>query len=216
MIFRLSTLPLIATAVALFSSGINPQKANAQNFPFETTYSTKVTLTELRDNIFKAELEGSSSDAPYGLTDFSITNSYTRQNPVTNEFVFDPDPAKFNLSGLPKATLILSGDGKDKLFGELSGSTTIDFENGVGSGSSTLKIIGGEGIFNGAIGILNVIENDIVNPDGSIEPQFTTFGSFKVVKTVSEPKNTKTILGMGIIGAGLMLRQRRKKIGGQK
>ncbi|MEM9925923.1 MAG: hypothetical protein AAF915_19590 [Cyanobacteria bacterium P01_D01_bin.50] len=215
MTFRLSTLPLITTALALLSLGLNSQKANAHNFPLETTYSTEVTLTELANNFFRADLEGSSSDAPYGLTDFKVRNSYAKLNPDIGEFVFDPDPTKLdsgdlNVEDLPKATLTLSGNGSDKLFGELSGSTTIDFEKGVGSGSSILKIVGGEGRFNGATGILNVSESDIVNPDGSIEPQFTTSGSFQVAKTIPEPRNTKTILGMGIIGAGLLLHQHRK------
>ncbi|MEO1374544.1 MAG: hypothetical protein AAFW70_09555 [Cyanobacteria bacterium J06635_10] len=215
MTFRFSTLPLITTTVALLSLGINSQKANAQNFPLETTYSSEVTLTELGNNFFQADVQGSSPDAPYGLTDFEIRNSYAKLNPDIGEFVFDPDPTKLdnrgvNVEGLPKGTLTLSGDGSDKLFGELIGSTTIDFEEGVGSGSSILKIVGGEGRFNGATGILNVSENDIVNPDGSINPRYTTSGSFQVAKTIPEPRNTKTILGMGIIGAGLLLHQRQK------
>lgn len=211
---RLSTLSLITTTVALIGLAINPPKASAQTtFPLETTYFTEVTLTELSDNLFRADLQGSSPDAPYGLTNFTIENSYAQLNPNTGQFVFDPDPTKFNLEGVPKGILTLSGSGRDKLFGELAGSTTIDFENRVGSGSSTLKIVGGEGRFKGATGVLDVLENDIVTTEGFIQPAFTTSGSFQVPQTVPEPRNTTTILGIGIIGAGLMLRQRRKNSG---
>ena len=208
---RLSALSLITSTIVLAGLGLNSPKANAQNFPLETTYSTQVNLTDLGNNIFRADLEGTSNDAPYGLTNFSITNSYAKFNPATNEFVFDPNPEVFNLENEPKGQLTLSGDSSDKLFGELAGSTIIDFSNSVGSGSSTLKIVGGEGRFVGATGVLDVLENDIVTSEGAIQPSFTTSGSFQISQTVPEPRNTKTILGIGIIGSGLLVGQRRKK-----
>lgn len=214
MTLRLSTLSLITTAVALVSVGINPQKASAQNtFPFEATYTAEITTTPLGENIFEATDIAVSSDAPYGLTNL-FNRNYARLNPETGVFTYGPDPAIIGLEDLPFGTTTLSGDGSDKLFGTISGSSAIDFENLVGTGSSTITITDGAGRFSGAMGTLDVSETTVVspNPEDPIDAEFLITGSFTVPETVPEASNTKTILGMGIIGAGLLIRQRRKKI----
>ena len=215
MTLSLSTLSLITTAVALVGVGINPQKASAQTtLPFEATYDVQITTTPLGENIFEAADIGVSTDAPYGLTNLVNTN-YARLNPETGVFTYGPDAeAIIDLEELPIGPVTLSGDGSDRLFGTISGSSAIDFENLVGTGSATLTITGGAGRFMGAMGTLDISETAVVspNPQDPIDAEFLVTGSFTVPQSVPEATNTKTILGMGIIGTSLLLRQRRKKI----
>lgn len=103
--------------------------------------------------------------------------NYAEFNPDTGVFTFGPDPATFGLEGLPIGTLTLSGNGSDKLFGTVSGSVSVDFENLVGTGSSTITITGGAGRFNRAIGTLDLLENATLSPDPTapIESRLTLY-----------------------------------------
>jgi hypothetical protein len=124
-------------------------------------------------------------------------------------FTYSADPAEFGLEGLPlDTTITLSGTGSDKLFGTNSGSTAVDFENLVGTGSGTITITGGEGKFIGAAGTLDLLENDTLSPDPTapIEAQLTISGSFQAVP---EPSPNTTVIGISAIGAGLLLHSRR-------
>jgi hypothetical protein len=130
-------------------------------------------------------------------------------NPDSSVFTFGPDPATYGLEGFPIGTLTLSGQGSDKLFGTISGFAAIDFANGVGSGSSTVTITGGEGTFSGATGIFSLLENNTLSPDPTAPIMATLFikGSFQ---TVPEPGTNTALIGVGTIAVGLSLYSRRR------
>ncbi len=207
MIFRLYTSWLFGVALTLLGFGSGASASAQSTYPFEATYNAEITTRPIIGNISEATDIGESADAPYGLTSW-INMNYAEFNPDTGVFTFGPDPATFGLEGLPIGTLTLSGNGSDKLFGTVSGSVSVDFENLVGTGSSTITITGGAGRFNGAIGTLNLLENATLSPDPTapIESRLTVSGSFEAVP---EPKTgTGTLIAIGVIGAGFILHRR--------
>jgi len=64
--------------------GANTTKAIAQTiYPFDVVYNTEVTLTPIAStNVSQAFVSGFNSDAPYGLTNFSSINNYSRIDPI--------------------------------------------------------------------------------------------------------------------------------------
>ena len=84
----------------------------------------------------------------------------------------------------------------------------------LGLGLNTTKV---NGRFEGATGTLTLSENTIFDPNATMEPSTTgtavLTGSFTVAQKVPEAGNTKTIFGIGIIGAGLLLHKRHYFIG---
>ena len=66
-------------------------------------------------------------------------------------------------------------------------------------------------MFSGATGTLSFSEVDAL----SLDPAVPTRASSSVngsLQVVPEPKSDVTLVGMGIIGAGVVLRQRRRKV----
>jgi hypothetical protein len=205
---RLYHVWLVPAAFTLLGFGPGAAKAIAQTtYPFEATYNAEITTRAIAPNISKTSETGESADAPYGLTNLTIVN-YAELDPDTSVFTFGPDPATFGLEDLPFGTFTLSGNGSDKLFGTISGSVSVDFENLVGTGSSTITITGGEGRFSGATGTLGFLENDTFSPDPTapIQAQFSINGSFEAVP---EPIPNTTVIGISAIGVGFLLHSRR-------
>ncbi len=202
---------LLACTVALVGFGLGATRASAQTtYPFEATYNVETTAIPIPSyvNVFQAIDIGESTNAPYGLTTVFNSN-YAVSNSNGSVFTFGPDPATYGLEGFPIGTLTLSGQGSEKLFGTISGFAALDFANGVGSGSSTVTITGGEGRFNGATGVFSLVENDTLSPDPTapIKATWLVKGSFQ---TVPEPGTNIALIGVGAIAVGLSLYSRHR------
>jgi hypothetical protein len=208
------TLSLISGTVALLGLGLSITKVNAQTtFPFETIYKTQSTTREIAPNITEITVLGESENAPYGLNNLE-SMSYIRLDPDTGVSTFVPNAAEFGLENLPSLEDVISGDGNDKLIGTSTGTAITDLENLTVSIDGTINITDGAGKFQGATGSFNLSEDLQISadPTAPLVGEALVSGSFTVPQQVPEAANTKTILGIGIIGAGLLLRQRRKKI----
>ncbi|MCL6752605.1 hypothetical protein KBT16_17190 [Nostoc sp. CCCryo 231-06] len=215
---KLGSLTLSFIPVALLSLGLNVTKANAQiTFPFEATYNTQSVFEPIQDTVFKSTVTGESTDAPYGLTNF-IRMNYIERNDNTGVESIVRDATEFGIEGLPILIETFFGSGNNKLFASTSSTAIRNVEDFTASISGTTTIVGGEGNFQGATGTLTLSENVTFNPNATTEPSTTgtviLSGSFTVPQRVPEAGNTTTLVGIGIIGASLLLRQRRKIISG--
>jgi len=213
MIFRLYTSWLFGVALTLLGFGSGASASAQTTYPFEATYNAEITTRPIIGNISEATDIGESADAPYGLTSW-INMNYAEFNPDTGVFTFGPDPATFGLEGLPIGTLTLSGNGSDKLFGTVSGSVSVDFENLVGTGSSTITITGGTGLFENATGEITFTQNDRLTSTNLTDPfegQAILNFSVQTAQAVPEPSTNATLVGASVIGFGLLLRRHRRK-----
>lgn len=213
---KLGSFALSFIQIALLSLGLNVAKADAEvTFPFEATYNTESVFEPIQDNVFKSTVTGKSTDAPYGLTNFLRMN-YIERNDNTGAESIVKDATEFGIEGLPILIETFFGSGDDKLFASTTGTAIRNVEDFTASISGTTSIVGGEGNFQGATGILMLSENVIFNLNSTTEPRTTgtvvLSGSFTVPQKVSEAGNTTTLVGIGIISASLLLRQRRKII----
>lgn len=203
----LKNIWLIPT-ITLLGFGVGNQDAIAQTtYPFNTTYNAEISNTPLNQTdtevISQTSVTGESANAPYGLTNLTI-NNYSSVDFATGVARYDSDPAVFGLENLPLGTLSLSGEGSDKLFGTNRGTASLE------SGTGTITITGGEGRFVGATGTLDLSQTITSNPDPTgvsapIISSATISGSFQ---TVPEPSTNATLIGIGMIGAGFLLRRR--------
>lgn len=204
---------LFGVALTLVGFGASVPKAIAQTtYPFETTYDAEINTTLLEQSdaeiILETNVTGESTDAPYGLTNLQIEN-YSSVDPATGVVRYDSDPATFGLEGLPLGTLTLSGNGNDKLFGTNRGTVSGD------TGSGTITLTGGEGRFVGATGTLDLFQTITSSPDPTgvtapiISPA-TISGSFQTSEAVPEPRTDASLVSIGLIGAGFLLRRYRR------
>ena len=192
-------------------------KAVAQTvFPFETTYNTVSVFEEVRPSITQITVTGESETAPYGFTNLSSL-SYGRLNLDTNELITTQDPARFGNSDLPFGeNRIFNRNNDDSVFVRESVTRPfpIDFANQTASIVSNLSITGGSGRFKGATGTLNVSVEDILASDSTAfsKGQVTYRADILTPQAVPEPRNNiTTLVGMGAIGVGLLVRRRRLK-----
>lgn len=200
---KLGSLTLSFISLALLM-GLNETKANAQiTFPFEATYNTQRFFEQIQNDVFKLTVTGESTDAPYGLTNF-IRMNYIERSIIGVEST-DPDATAFGIEGLPILTDTFFGSGNDKLFASTSTTVLRNFEDVTISVFGTTTIVGGEGNFQGATGTLTLSENATFNPNIGTA---VISGSFTVPQRVPEAGNNTTLVGIGIIGASLSLRQR--------
>ncbi len=216
---NLSSMPLslISGTVALLGLGLNTTEVNAQTtFPFEATYKTQSTFEPIQGNVFKSTVTGESADAAYGLTNL-IKMNYIETDENTGVQTIVTDVTEFGIEGLPVLSETFFGNVDDKLFASTTGTVTPNFEDFTTSISGTTTIVGGEGRFEDATGTLTLSENTIFDPNATTEPSTTGTaildGSFTVPQKVPEAGNTKTIFGIGMIGAGLLLHKRHYFIG---
>ncbi|MCC5666316.1 hypothetical protein LC653_20930 [Nostoc sp. CHAB 5784] len=212
MTLRSHNICLVGLVLFLVSVGANTTKAIAQTtYPFDVVYNTEVTLTPIPStDVSKAFVSGFNSDAPYGLSNFSSINNYSRTDPNTGNLVFLQDPAKFGLQGLPIGRDEFFGSGDDKLFGSSSATASFDFINRQLVGSGTITITGGTGRFSGATGILNFSEIESLDqdPTAPLKGQAFLNGSFQTPQKTPEPKTNATLFGICVIGIGWILRRR--------
>jgi hypothetical protein len=211
---RLFAARLAPFAVTLLGFGLNLKSAQAQIiYPFETIQEYETTLEPIAANISKVTNIGINIGAPYGLTNFVNTN-YNELNPNTGVFKFSPDPATFGLQNLPFGSTTYFGSTSDKLFGNISGTGLLDFQNVVGNISGTITVTGGEGKFSGATGTLTFVGNNTISPDPTAPTNGRNFVSGNIVtpKTIPESGTTAALVSFGLIGATtLLLRQQKSK-----
>lgn len=204
---RSNTVWLVPVALTLAGFGIGAVPATAQTtYPFNADYEILATAKDLTPNLEQIFLSGSSTNAPYGLNTVNSL-SYSQTNFTTGEYSFNTDPTAFGLQGLPFGLVTFSGSGDDKLFGTESGTGLIDFTTLRVTSSGTLNIIGGEGRFKGATGTIPVSQVQPLSLQIGVELK----GEAKVngfFQTVPEPNTATTLVGMGMIGIGIMLRRR--------
>lgn len=213
---RLFVARLAPFAVTLLSFGLNPPSALSQIvYPFETIQEYQATLVPIERNISKATNIGINVDAPYGLTDFVSTN-YNELNPNTGVLNVSPDPATFGLKNLPFGLVTFFGSTSDKLFGSISATGLLDFQNLVGNVLGTITITGGEGKFSGATGSLTFVENNTFtsdrDPTAPINGRAFVKGSIVAPTKVSESETTTALVGFGLIGAITLLRRHKECI----
>ena len=198
---------LAATILSFISSNTS---ATAQTiYPFEATYNSENTLTPIVDNISKVTITAESTDAPYGLTKFVNTN-YGQFDSSTGTIIFSPDAAEFGLENLPSGGVTFFGNGSDRLFGNITGTAALDFQNLVGTATGAFNITGGSGRFTGATGTFTFLENDTLNPDPTAPFKSQAFlsGSFQTPRQVPESSNTTTLVGFSLIAISLLIRRR--------
>lgn len=202
-------------AATLLTCGLSATTMAQTIYPFEAIYNSENTLVPIAENISKVTITAETGNAPYGLTKFVNTN-YGLINRDAGTIIFEPDAAKFGKTGLPLGGVTFFGQGNDNLFGTISGTAALDFQNLVGTASGTVTITGGSGRFSGATGKLSFLENDILSldPTAPIKSRAVVSGSFKTFQSVPEPRNTTTLVVMGVIGFGLLLRRRSLEVAG--
>lgn len=184
---------------------------------FEIKYSTLFTLIprpDLGENIFRATVTGESVDAAFGLTKFE-SNTYgklVKATETTQEFRFNANPSAFGLKDLPTLGDRYFGGGSGELFGTASDSAKIDFLAGTVNGGGIVTITEGTGIFDKASGQIAFTQQDKLDP--TVPPGTPVKGeailTFSVIQKVPEPTTTAALASMGVIGAGSLLRRRRK------
>jgi hypothetical protein len=195
---------LIPVALTLVGFGLSTTPAIAQ-----TTYSFSGNYDLLNGgepitpdfSYSRVDVRGTSTDALYSLTKM-IGSTYLHDF-GNGEFIANTDPATLGFPDLPIGFFILEGRGEDKLFGTESSRGTYDLETFKVSNRGTIVITGGEGRFKGATGTLFF---DEVGTRGiPYIGKLSVNGSFQ---TVPEPRADTILVGMGVIGAGLLLRRR--------
>lgn len=201
---------LFGVALTLLSFGSGAEKVSAQTvYPFEAFFESETSLEPIAPNVFRSTDIGRSNNAPYDLTNF-INVNYSQFDPNTGGFVFVPDAREFGVENLPIGTVTFFGNSSNRLFGTISGNTSVDFQNFVGTSSGTITITGGEGLFSGATGELSFLENVTVSPDPTapFRGEATIRGS---IQAVPEPRSIATLVGVGAIATNFLLRRRNRK-----
>jgi len=208
--FSSRILWLVPAALTLVSFGLSEAPVSAQDiYPFRAIYKITATGKEITPNLEQIFISGESTDAPYGLTDFNGL-VYSQTNFTTGFFNANTDPTTFGLQGMPLGSIVFSGSGNDKLFGTENATGLIDFGNRTTTASSTVTITGGTGRFGGAIGMLNFSQVEPFSDEIRVSLKGEAVGN-GTIEAVPEPRSSTIPLSMGvIIGAGVLLRRRRK------
>ena len=216
MFIRSYTVGLVPVAVMLAGFGLGVERASAQtSYDFSATYNTLVTVDPTYNpdlGIGRATITGVSTDAPYGLTNFT-SNTYSQFDPTTNVSTFNANPAAFGLQGAPILSDRYYG-GSNELFGTASDMAKFDFEQGTVSGSGTITITGGTGLFENATGEITFTQNDRLTSTNLTDPfegQAILNFSVQTAQAVPEPSTNATLVGASVIGFGLLLRRHRRK-----
>ena len=211
---------LIPAALAFGGFGLNVQSASAQatydTYDFTANYKTSVEINPFNEElgIIRATITGEKSDAPYGLN-FFISNTYGQVQPSDNpsiiKYNFNSDPATFGLTDQPRFSDRYYG-GSNELSGSANDSAEINLETNTIRGGGTITLTGGTGIFENATGTITFTQEDELGPPGtpSIGEAKLNF-SVKTPRAVPEPTATTALVGVGVLGAGVLLRKHRRK-----
>lgn len=222
-------IPVALTLVSLGSNvksaiGASPQRfAIAQTTTnFDVTYKTLFSLqprTDLGEGMFRATITGESKDALYGLTNFE-SNTYGKlveATETTQKFQFNADPTVFGLKDQKTLGDVYfnAGNNPNKVFGTANDMATINFANNTVMGGGTITLTGGAGIFENASGKITFTQQDKLDPTSPPGTPVVGEATLKFFvhtpKKVPEPTATTTLVGIGVIGTGLLLRRHRTK-----
>jgi len=202
---------LIPAALTLVGFGLSSTPASAQTtLPFEANYEVLnrfriITDPNIQPFFARANPRWTSTDAPYGLTQLTGT-VLAELNFNTNIFSFTEDPAV--------GPLVLGGEGPNRLYITDIATGVLDPETLIATTNGVLGIVGGEGLFEGATGSLNFTEIGRISTseDEPFMAQSRITGSIQIPRTVPEPRTDTTLLSIGEIGAGLLLRRRSRSL----
>ncbi len=211
MILRSYTLGFVSVAAMLASFGLDAAAIAQTSYDFSVTYDTVSTIDPsfMPDlGISRATVTGESTDAAYGLTNFT-SNTYGRFDPTTNTSTFNADPAVFGLESEPVLGDSYYG-GSNKVFGTASDMATFNFEEATVSGGGTITITGGEGIFENATGKITFTQNDRLTSTDTTEPFRGRATLNFSVEAVPEPSSVLGVLAVGGLGVGSWLQRKRK------
>lgn len=211
---------LIASTVIGF--GLGAQKAAAvTTTPIDLKYILSGNFVPIPgSNKVVAHITGNetSTPNPFGL-DTVIGTTYIYFDPVTGIGDNNSNPEYFGLQNQPPGmTVYSSRNNSNKLFGTQhfmetpTGITSAGLLKALGTGLVT--ITGGEGELTGATGSLDVLFDETIDlANSSFYSTIEEKGYIQVPETriqVPEPGTITPLVGMGIIGAGMLLRQRRR------
>lgn len=202
---RSYTIGFVQIGSLFLGLGLNAATTSAATLNFNAYYDITATAQELTPNLQKISLSGTSTDAPYGLTQV-ISLSYSQTDFSTGAYSANTEPTAFGLQGYEPGYVRFFGNGSDSLLAIGSGTGAIDFTNLTVTTSSTLTIIGGEGIFRGATGTLNSSQVVPANIQIGVvlNGENTVSGT---IKTVPEPGFNMTLLVMGALAVGIRWRR---------
>jgi hypothetical protein len=215
---RLHIKWFIPVALAFSGFGLNVQSASAQatynTYEFTTNYKTSVEINPFlpEQNILRATITGENADAPHGLTKFTSNTYGQSESRGANTFTrFNSDPTVFGIEGKTLGD-IYYGDGVNKLFGTANDSAEINPIAGTIKGGGTITITNGMGIFQNATGKIDFTEEDALAPPGtpSTGNAILKF-SLRTPRAVPEPTVTPALVGLGVLGAGFLLRKHHRK-----
>ncbi len=210
---RSPTTWLVSATLTLVGFGLSSTPAFAQ-----TTYSLSGNYdllnggSPLTPDFEYSEIyvSGQSTDAAFGLSELSGL-SYVHDF-GDGTFIANTDPSVFGFPNLPVGSFVFESSSGDKLFGSETASGTVDLQTLAVENRGTITLTGGEGRFEGATGTLSFLERGTrgVPYIGTLAVN----GSFQVAssQTVPEPKTDTTLLSIGAIGAGLLLRRRSRSL----
>ena len=216
----------LVPVVTLVGFGPSAAPAIAQTtYTFSANYDLLNNGTSIAPGLSEIFVSGTSTDAPYGLAQINSL-IYSQSDFVTGELRTDTDPTALDLQGLPLGYVVLEGTGSDKLFGTETANGAVDLQTLGVTNNGTITLTGGEGIFSEATGTLSFSEVGSLIPDPSVpyyedlsnggtsiasvlRVERSVNGSFEAVP---EPgTDTGMLVGMGIIGAGVLLRRRSRR-----
>lgn len=196
----------VPVALALVSFELMLQSVIAQTtYPFNANYDILARISDTAaPDVLELTIEGESTKASYGLTNINSL-TYAQINLATSKVRLGSDPKVFGVKGLPVGSDVVFGSGSDKLFGTNSSTGSINFGTLTQTLSGTFTITGGEGRFSGATGTLTLSGTNTFSPDlTGATGQISVSGSFK---TVPESSASPTLVAVGVMGAGVLLRR---------
>ncbi|GAA6618734.1 hypothetical protein [Scytonema sp. NUACC26] len=215
---------LIPIALTLLSFGSNVQKVTAQTteniYEFSIAYDALAifgpVFNEEKNILDVAVLGESIGDAPFGLTNFDSRTYGQFDDRGTQIFSrFDADPSVFDIEGNLRSDRYFGGS--NELFGRASDSAVIDLVQQTIKGGGIINVTGGTGIFENATGLITFTQEDRLTP-GPTDGPLTSRGvavlnfSIRTPQRVPEPTATSTLVGLGVTGAALLLRQNRRRL----
>jgi hypothetical protein len=210
----ITKLAIATVGVTFFSQGVVSAPALAETTYLFDNADYDITLNVTGSpapGILNLFIAGDSINAPFGLTQF-LSNTYTQLDP-TGLITFDTNPTAFNLQSSP-GFVKFSGTGSDsnnEISGDARGNGFVNLATGEQEFNSIATITDGEGRFSGAVGQLTFSFSGI-----ALSSTLTSFRGHLLVSgslstptaTVPEPSTVQALLGIGVIGVGVLLRQR--------
>ncbi|MGB3649887.1 MAG: PEP-CTERM sorting domain-containing protein, partial [Rivularia sp. (in: cyanobacteria)] len=167
----------------------------------------------------------------------NITDENGNIVPVNQKFQFNANPDVIGLENPPQSVInrrtelgvanpevnsdIYFGDSANKLFGQAADRAEINFFPpgtpnfpGTVSGGGIITITGGTGVFENASGEITFEQSDRLPEDQNAPAPGVATLKFSIQTPKQVPESTSVFgLAAGVVGAGLMVRRNRRKVG---